>query len=173
MPDRDGDEEPDPSSETVPCTLWQDPTFQPICCCPVHVTSAIHPFFTQRGWGHTTSSGLSVLHPNDPHLSFNELSPSLMQAKQQWNYQVRPFYSIIFHCNTVDPDIVTVIITSNCFNPLQIHIEIWRVYELAGLDWDQDDNFHTILKPVSLITTLATSDHRNHLSKIFTKEKDQ
>ena len=31
-----------------------------------------------------------LLHPNDPHLSFNELSPPLMQPNQPWNYQVRP-----------------------------------------------------------------------------------
>ena len=59
MSDGDGVEEPDPSSEAVPCTLWQDPTFRPICCCRIHVTSAIHPLFTQRGWGHTISSRLS------------------------------------------------------------------------------------------------------------------
>ena len=56
-----------------------------------------------------------LLHPNDPHLSFNELSPSLMQPNQPCNYQVRPFYCIIFHCKSVDPDIVTSIITSDCF----------------------------------------------------------
>ena len=111
-----------------------------------------------------------LLHPNDPHLSFNEHSPSLMQPNQPWNYQVHPIYCIIFHCKSVDPDIVTMIITSDSFNPLQIHHEIWRVYELAGLDWDQDGKFPTILKPVSLISTLATSDHRNHLSKIITKQ---
>ena len=32
-----------------------------------------------------------LLHPNEPHLSFTELSPSLMQTNQPWNYQVRPF----------------------------------------------------------------------------------
>ena len=98
-----------------------------------------------------------LLHPNDLHLSFNELSPSLMQQNQPWNYQVRPFYCIIFHYKSVDPDIITMIITSDCFNSLQIHHEIWRVYESAGLDWDQDDNFPTILKPDSLLSTLAAS----------------
>ena len=110
-----------------------------------------------------------LLHPNDPHLSFNELSPSLMHPNQPWNYQVRHFYGIIFNCKSVDPDIVTKIISSDCFNPLQRHQEIWRVYKFAGLDWDSDDNFHTILKPVSLISTLAPSEHRNHLTKIITK----
>ena len=65
---------------------------------------------------------------------------------------------------------ITMNITSVCINPLQRHHEIWRVYELAGLDWDQDDNFQTNTKPVSLISTLATSDLRNQLSKIITKQ---
>ena len=46
-------------SQAVPCTLWQHPTFRALCCCRNHVTSAVRPLFTQRRWGHTTSSRFS------------------------------------------------------------------------------------------------------------------
>ena len=62
------------------------------------------------------------------------------------------------------------IITSDFFKTLQIHNEIWRLYELAGLDWDRDEKFPTILKPISLLSTLATSHHRNTLNKIIIKQ---
>ena len=90
-----------------------------------------------------------LLHSDEPHLSFTEISSSLMEPNQPSDYQVRPLYSIIFHCKTVDPDILTIIITSDCFNSLQTHHEIWQVYVLAGLDWDRDDNFLKILKALS------------------------
>ena len=103
-----------------------------------------------------------LLHPNDPQLSFNERSPSLMQPNQPWKYQVRPCYCIIFNCKTVDPDIVTMSITSHCFNPLQIHHEIWRVYEFAGLDgtgmttskrsWSRSLSYQHLQRPTLAIT---------------------
>ena len=81
-----------------------------------------------------------LLHSNDEHLSFTELFPSVLQPNQQRNCQVPPFYCIIFYCKSVDPDIVTMIIMSDCFIPLQIQHEIWRVYGFARLDWDQDQD---------------------------------
>ena len=68
-----------------------------------------------------------LLNPNEPHLSFDDLSPALKDPNQQWEYEVRPFYSIIFQCGNVDPDLITTSITSKFFNPLEMHHEIWRV----------------------------------------------
>ena len=110
-----------------------------------------------------------LLNPNEPHLSFDDLSSALMDPNQQWDYQVRPFYSIIFQCGNVDPDLITTIITSNCFNPLEIHHEIWRVYLNSAGDWLREDNLRTVLKPVSLLSTLAASNHHNQLMKIINK----
>ena len=75
-----------------------------------------------------------LLNPNEPHVSFDELSHTLMDPSHQWEYQVRPFYSIIFQCENVDPRLITMIITADCLNPLQVHHEIWRVYINSGLD---------------------------------------
>ena len=94
----------------------------------------------------------------------------LFDPNQPWNYQHRPLSSIIFHYKTVAPDIITMIFMSDCFNPLQTLHEIWDVYELGGLNWDRDENSRTILKPVSLISRLATSHHRNPLNKIIDKQ---
>ena len=110
-----------------------------------------------------------LLNPNEPHLSFDELSPALMDPNQQWEYQVRPFYTIIFQCENVDSRLITTIITSDCFNPLEIHHEIWRVYVHSVGDWIREDNLRTVLKPVSLLSTLAASTHHNQLSRIINK----
>ena len=106
-----------------------------------------------------------LLNPNEPHLSFDELTPALMDPNQQWDYQVRPFYSIIFQCGNVEPDLVTTIIISDCFNLLEIHSEIWRVYLNSGGDWMRENNLRTVLKPVSLLSTLpASKSSKNAMS---------
>ena len=111
-----------------------------------------------------------LLQSGEPHLSFRELSPALTDPNHQWEYQVRPFYSIIFQCTTVKPDLINMLLTSANFNPLEIHHEISRVYYHQGWNWDQEDSFHTILKPVSILSTLAISRHRNQITSIVTKE---
>ena len=54
-----------------------------------------------------------LLHFNELQLSFNELYSSLMDPNQPWNYQDRQFSCIIFHCKTVDTDIITMILMSS------------------------------------------------------------
>ena len=163
MSDGDGVEDPDRSCQTDPCTLWEDPTFRPICCCRIDVTSEIHPLLTQGGWGHTTISRLSPA-------PFKWAAPVLQRTllisqgsnSTVWlsSSPIRLHYlslqeSRSWHRHN-DKHV-------HFFNPLQIHHAFSRVYEYAGLDWDKDDSFHTILKPVSLISSLSASDHRNHL----------
>ena len=75
-----------------------------------------------------------LLNPKEPRLSFDVLSPALMDPNQQWEYQVRPFYTIIFQGQNVDQRLITMIITADCINPLEIHHEILRVYINSGLD---------------------------------------
>ena len=111
-----------------------------------------------------------LLDPNEPLLSFDEISLSLMHPNQAGYYQVDPFYCIIFHCKTVNPDIITMTITSVSFIPLQIHGELWRVSESDGLDWDCAENIPTIPRPVSLISILGTSDNRSLLSQPINKQ---
>ena len=43
-----------------------------------------------------------LLNPNEPHLSFDELTPALMDPNQQWDYQVGRFYTIMFQFWYVD-----------------------------------------------------------------------
>ena len=68
-----------------------------------------------------------LLNPNEPHLSFDELSAALLDPNQQWEYQVRPYNTIIFQCENVDPDLVTMILTPD-YTAFEMHHEIWRVY---------------------------------------------
>ena len=82
---------------------------------------------------------------------------------------MRSFYTIIFQCQNVDPGLITISITWDCFNPLEMHHEIWRVYVKSGWDWFNEDNLRTVLKPVSLLSSLAASEHHNQLSRIITK----
>ena len=110
-----------------------------------------------------------LLNANEPQLSFDELSPELMDQNQHWEYQVRPFYTIICPCPNVEPSLITMILTSDCFNPLQIHHEIWRLYINSGLDWFKEENIRTELNPVSLLSTLAASKHQSQLSRIINK----
>ena len=73
-----------------------------------------------------------LLNPKEQHLSFAELSPALMDPNQQWEYQMRAFYTIIFQCMNMDPGLVTMFITSGSINSHEMHHEIRRVYIKPG-----------------------------------------
>ena len=97
------------------------------------------------------------------------LSPRLLDPIQQWDSQVRSFYTIIFQCQNVDSDLITISITSDCFNPLGMYHEIWRVYINSWCDWLKVEKLRTVLKLVSLISTLAACKHRNQLPRLISK----
>ena len=80
-----------------------------------------------------------------------------MDPNEQLEYQVRPFYTNIFQWENVDPDFITIINSSGCSNPLEMHHEIFRVYVNQVCDWDAVDNLRTVLKAVSLLSTFAAS----------------
>ena len=111
-----------------------------------------------------------MLKSSEPHLSFCELYPALSDPNQQWNYQVGPFYSIIFQCTTVKTDLLKMILTSSSCNSLEILHEISRVYYHHLWYWDREDSFHTIMKPVTIRTTLAISPHRNKKTTVIPEE---
>ena len=68
-----------------------------------------------------------LLNPTEPHLSFDELSSALLDPNQPLEYQVRPFLPVIFQCKNMYPDLLSMSITTDSFNTLVMHHEIWRV----------------------------------------------
>ena len=82
---------------------------------------------------------------------------------------MRCFYTIIFQCQNVDPGLITICISWDCFNPLEMHHEIWRVYLNSWCDWLEVENLCTVLKLVSLLSTLAACKHRKQLLRLISK----
>ena len=93
-----------------------------------------------------------------------------MDLNHQRNYQVRPFYSMIFPCTTVNPDLITMLLNSRSFNPVEIYHEISRVYYHQGWYLHRVDRYHTILNPDTILSTLSICRHRTQITTIIPKE---
>ena len=122
-----------------------------------------------------------LLHPNEPHLSFTELSPSLMQPNQPWNYQVRPFHCIIFHCKSVDP-------TSLRWS-LRLTVSIHCIYTMrSGVcmsllgwigtrtptstrSWSRSPSYQLLQRPTIAITWVKSSPNRTSIA--HSQQKDR